>query len=64
MCAPREPHGRYCDEDTIIRLLSQKYDKKTNNDKINYIDLILYIISGIILIFILDQFVRIGMYMK
>lgn len=67
MCAPqemREPHGRYCDEDTIIRLLSQKYDKKTNNDKINYIDLILYIISGIILIFILEQFIQIGMNMK
>lgn len=59
-----EPPGRYCDEDTIIRLLSQKYDKKPNNDKINYIDLILYIISGIILIFILEQFIQIGMNMK
>lgn len=40
---------------------------KTNSSKVmnpinsvNYIDLILYIISGIILIFLLDQFVRIG----
>ena len=61
------------DEDTILKLLSKKYmnefttlpQNAQQNNQIppNYIDLILYIISGVILIFIMEQFVKIGTYL-
>ena len=60
------------DEDTVLKLLSKKYmneytthpisDERKPSQQINYIDLVLYIISGIILIFIMEQFVKIGMH--
>jgi hypothetical protein len=61
--------SRCLDEDTMIRLLEKKYNNSyekhdSSNSSMNYIDLILYIISGIILIFMMEQFVKIGMYMQ
>ena len=61
------------DEDTILKMLSKKYMNEhlttqeiVHNAKtppeVNYIDLILYICSGVILIFILEQFVKLGTY--
>jgi hypothetical protein len=55
------------DEDAMVRALAKKYMTEQNEDKghsLNYIDLILYIISGIMLIFMMEQFVRIGIYMQ
>jgi hypothetical protein len=46
---------------------NQEYDyykRPVQNTTNSTLDLILYIISGIILIFLLDQFVRIGISMK
>lgn len=40
------------------------YKKKSQSPELKYLDLILYIISGIILIFLLEQFVRIGINMQ
>jgi hypothetical protein len=62
------------DEDTVLKMLSKKYmnefttlpNHTTASIAIpppNYIDLILYIISGVILIFIMEQFVKIGTYL-
>ena len=57
------------DEDTILKMLSKKYMNefttipKQTTVPPNYIDLILYIVSGVILIFIMEQFVKIGTYL-
>ena len=37
-------------------------DERKPSQQVNYIDLVLYILSGIILIFIMEQFVKIGMH--
>ena len=48
----------------MLKALTKKYTGTSESSKnINYIDLVLYIISGIILIFILEQFIKIGQYM-
>lgn len=55
------------DEDAMVKMLAKKYMGDYHNDKsnsLNYIDLVLYIISGIMLIFMMEQFVKIGMYMQ
>ena len=65
------------DEDDIIPQRREKilYDTREyygddddefgkKNQSFNYFDIALYIISGIILIFMMDQFVKIGMLMK
>jgi hypothetical protein len=60
-------HSRPYDEDELLRMLSNKYMKEyttahssKSTESVNYIDLILYIISGIILIFMMEQFVKLG----
>jgi hypothetical protein len=57
------------DEEAFMRMFEERYSSKFQNSSpatksINYFDLILYIISGIILIFMMEQFVKIGMYMQ
>lgn len=37
---------------------------KRNNDERHYLDLVIYILSGIILIFMMEQFIQIGMKLK
>ena len=55
---------RINDEEAMLKALTKKYTGTSESSKnINYIDLVLYIISGIILIFILEQFIKIGQYM-
>jgi hypothetical protein len=59
-----ESQNRINDEEAMLRALTKKYTGSSEScKKINYIDLILYIISGIILIFILEQFIKVGQYM-
>jgi hypothetical protein len=63
----QEKYRNVFDEDAMVRALAKKYMTEQNEDKghsLNYIDLILYIISGIMLIFMMEQFVRIGIYMQ
>jgi hypothetical protein len=60
-----EDYGRDNDHDEYYERKNSKSERK-NNSKSNlvYLDIILYILSGIILIFLLEQFVRIGINMQ
>lgn len=53
------------DNDEYYERKNSKNDRKSkNNPSLVYLDIILYILSGIILIFLLEQFVRIGINMQ
>ena len=53
--------NKYMDDDSYY---NESRNRKNKNDQSRYIDLILYLISGIILIFIMEQFVKIGIHMS
>jgi hypothetical protein len=63
--SPQNPQNitkplKYDSDDDYIEESNAKKSTNYQVTSVNYIDLSLYIISGIILIFLLDQFVRIG----
>lgn len=64
--APEQTRRRYYNEEeqhhSTYPPLQESYSKQSTT--LHILDIILYVISGIILIFLLEQFVKIGMYMQ